>query len=636
LALTNQNHCHMSRLPLKTTTVKKLFALSGNFCSFPDCAEHMVDHDGNVLGEICHIEAAEQNGERYNSTSDDEYRRSFENLILMCGKHHKVTNDVEKYDTQTLKKYKAMHEKKHVQQPYQPSDKTVEEAISKEIAQVLNNTGPGTQINNTANSQHIGNQIGTQHIHHYDKNEKNKLNIDGARKVNAELKKLLDSSKKIASPPDSTVIDYLNELQDKTPRSVELIPTRFLKFRKDNGRIKAEVESYEKSNQVILDEESDEGQRLLKDFLIKNDKESNEELKKLLIHKGQREPAIITCDGFLINGNRRKMALEELYLEKDQDPNFEMMRVVILPEGALELDILKIENRYQLQGEGKSDYQGLNRALTIKRNMEKGFTLRAQLKDDPQYHDLPAKELAKKEEEYKKKFLMPLECVDRYLNLFDNDGLYNLISENVNDKDGRWQSFLDYSNFYNSTLNNPAKRVEYKIKDNEVRKIENAIFKIIRKRSLNSKELEAAIGKLHDFVRKAPKYLKNADAKKFILKIADDVPEDVPDNLKSNKDGEKYDERTIDEKWGTHFKNEILGNLMQAHKIVANQSDRDKPLELLEDALKKLNHENLIIGNMDIKDYDKAMELTQKIEAKAEDIYGAIDKARYQLKKLKK
>ncbi|MDB5141158.1 MAG: endonuclease [Mucilaginibacter sp.] len=409
-----------------------------------------------------------------------------------------------------------------------------------------------------------------------------------------------------------------------------------MKFRKDNGRIKAEVESYQKSNNVILNEESAEGQKLLKEFLIKNDKDSNEALKKLLIHKGQKDPAIITCDGFLINGNRRKMALEDLYVERDQDSNFEMMRVVILPEGVSELDIQKIENRYQLQGEGKSEYQGLNRALTIKRNIEKGFTLRAQLKDDPQYHDLPAKELTRKEDEYKKKFLMPLECVDRYLKLFDNEGLYNLISENVNDKEGRWQAFLDYSNFYNGTLNNPAKQVDYKIKENEVRKIENAIFKIIRKRSLNSKALESAIGKLHDFVRKAPKYLKNTDAKKFILKIADDVPEDVPEALKTNKDGEKYDERTIDDKWGTHYQHEILGNLMQAHKIVANQSERDLPLELLEDSLKKLNHENLIIGNMDVKDYDKAMELTKKIISKAEDIYGDIDKARFQLKKLKK
>lgn len=97
----------MSRLPLQTTTVKKLFALSGNRCAFPNCPEKIIDTDGQVLGEIYHIEAAEQNGERYNPKSNDEYRRSFENLILMCGKHHKITNDVHKYDATTLKNYKV-------------------------------------------------------------------------------------------------------------------------------------------------------------------------------------------------------------------------------------------------------------------------------------------------------------------------------------------------------------------------------------------------------------------------------------------------------------------------------------------------------------------------------------------------
>lgn len=627
----------MSRLPLKTSTVKKLFALSGNICAYPNCNEHIVDNSGNILGEICHIEAAEQLGERYNIASNDEERRSYENLILMCSKHHKITNDVDKYKTELLKQYKATHEKTYLNKPYQASEEVITNAISKYMNQNNKNEGAGNQFNNQAETQNIGSQIGTQHVHNYVAEAENKkININGARKVSQNLKHLLETSKINASPPDTAVIDYLNELQEKHPRPVELIATKMLKFRKDNGRIKAEVESYEMTNSLILDEESEEGQEILKQFLIKNDKDRNTELKKLLIHKGQKDPAIITCDGFLINGNRRKMALEELFVEKDQDPKYEMMRVVILPEGVTELDILKIENRYQLQGEGKSEYHGLNRALTIKRNEDKGFTLRAQLKDDPKYHDLTPRELQKIEDDYKKRYLKPLECVDRYLKLFDRQGLYNLISESVNDKDGRWQAFIDYSLFYDGILNNAAKQVEYKIKDTEVRKIENSIFKIIRKRSLNSKELESAIGKLHDFVRKAPKYLKNQDAKKFLLKIADDVKEDIPESLKTNKDGEKYDDREIDEKWGLHFKNEILGNLIQAHKIIANQSDRDKPLELLEDALKKLNHENLNIDNMDVKYYEQAMDLTKKIISKTEQIYEAIDKARFKLKKLKK
>ena len=84
----------MARLALKTSVIKRLFAVSKNECAFPDCKEKIIDEYGTVIGEICHIEGAEYGGERYNEFSDDEYRRSFENLILMCSNHHKKTNNI--------------------------------------------------------------------------------------------------------------------------------------------------------------------------------------------------------------------------------------------------------------------------------------------------------------------------------------------------------------------------------------------------------------------------------------------------------------------------------------------------------------------------------------------------------------
>lgn len=622
----------MARLQLKPSIVKRLFALSGNQCAYQNCTENLIDSMGTVIGEICHIEAAEPNGQRYNSISNDEYRRSFENLILLCGKHHKITNNVNEYPTSKLIELKSVHEKSFLNKEYNTSDKVVQQAIENYMKQANQNTGSGTQINNQTKTI-IGVQIDTQYIH-YTADKKTNLNIDGARKVNDNFKKIIEGFTQKASPPSTEVIDFRNELTERTERPVEIRPTKDLRFRKDNGRIKADVESYEKENNVLINEENDNDQNLLRKFLLGNDREKNDELKRLLVQKGQQRPAIITCDGFLINGNRRKMALEELYNEKNQESRFEMMRVVILPEGVTELDIQKIENRYQLQSEGKSEYQGLNRALTLQRNIEKGFPLEAQLKDDPNYHDLPRNEFAKVVEEYKKKYLRPLECVDRYLKTFNKEGYYNTISESANDKDGRWQAFVDYSNFYSSTLKNPKKLVEeLKMKESEVGKTENAIFKIIRKRSLNS-ELESNIGKLHELIRKAPKYLKIAESKKLIFKIAEDVKEDIPDEMKYDKGGIKISERDIDEKWGQHFRKEILGNLIQAHKIVSNQQERDKPLELLEDALKKLKHDNLKIENMDVTYYPKAMELTKQIVSESDSIYAAIDSARFKLKKI--
>jgi hypothetical protein len=67
--------------------------------------------DNNVfLGEICHIEAAEPGGERYNPNQTDEQRRSFENLLLLCHAHHKITDDVNEYTVEKLQTIKLKHE----------------------------------------------------------------------------------------------------------------------------------------------------------------------------------------------------------------------------------------------------------------------------------------------------------------------------------------------------------------------------------------------------------------------------------------------------------------------------------------------------------------------------------------------
>ncbi|NVN18264.1 hypothetical protein GUA46_07920 [Muricauda sp. HICW] len=622
----------MARIQPTPSTIKKLFALSGNECSSPNCRNRLIEDDV-ILGEVCHIEAAEKGGPRYDKRSDDNYRRSFENLILLCEScHKKIDSDVVKYSTALITDWKEKHNKG--QSSFEVSNILTEGIIKKFMNQSNNNNESGTQINNQALTQNIKKQIATQN--NYFGSSEGEMGIEGNyRPVNKDLKKKIDVLREDASPPKKDVIDFRNNLTKKEESDIYELPFKELKFRKKNGRIKAEVESYEKQFGEI-NEISEEGQEVLRGFLKESDPEKKEVLKQQIRKKGQREPAIITCDGFLINGNRRKMVFEELYEKSHQSPQFLNMRVVILPENVTEYDIKRLENSYQLQDEGKSEYHGLNRALTIRDNINEGYTLEAQILDDPQYADKKGKELQAAKREFKKKFLLPLERVDQYLKTFNREGLYNTISEGTGDKEGRWQAFIDYSSFYQGTLKNPSKLRELGVQNGEEGLIENAIFKIIRKRNLNSKELERALGKVHSFVRggNLKKYIENPTAKKHLIAIAKEVDEDIPEKEKKDKEGNRYKEREIDEKWGNKYKNEILGNLMQAYKAVNNKIERDKPVDLLNDALKKLNHDNLKIENMGTEHYNKALSLTKKIMAKAESIYNEVDHARGELKRL--
>lgn len=127
----------MARSSIKTGVIKKLYALSGNRCAFPGCNQVMVDDDGDVLSQICHIESAEEGGERYNHYQTDEERRCFENLILFCHIHHVKTNNVEKYTVDILKKMKADHEKQFSNTPYEiPSE--FEEKVIRRVNEILN------------------------------------------------------------------------------------------------------------------------------------------------------------------------------------------------------------------------------------------------------------------------------------------------------------------------------------------------------------------------------------------------------------------------------------------------------------------------------------------------------------------
>lgn len=229
--------------------------------------------------------------------------------------------------------------------------------------------------------------------------------------------------------PSVTVINFRTDITDGIERPVMRVPIGILRYRKDNGRIASDVMDYEK-NTGILDEKDDQAQAIIAKFLEEKDPEKTAILRKSLLHDGQREPAIITCDGFLINGNRRRMVMQRLHEDFPENPNFEFMKVVILPGKGDKggpptlLEIEKIENRYQLQSDGKSEYYGFDRAISIKRKMEMGLSLAEQLRDDPRYAGATKAELKKAVKEYEKEFLQPLECVNRYLRQFKRQGLY--------------------------------------------------------------------------------------------------------------------------------------------------------------------------------------------------------------------
>lgn len=416
--------------------------------------------------------------------------------------------------------------------------------------------------------------------------------------------------------PEKAVIDFRNDRQrgKAGERDVVFVKTSYLRFRRDNGRIVSDVMSYEKLNEPILDNR-EESQSILKNFLENLDKENNEKLKNSIKHSGQIEPAIITCDGFLINGNRRKMILEEL-VKETYDKKYEMMKVVILPgeddEGGPPtiIEIEEIENRYQQQRDGKSDYTNFNWALSTQRKIIDGYSLERQLKDDSNFANLPQKEFQRKVEEIKEGFLYPLQAVTRYLDSLGRELLYNTITEGRGDREGRWYAFIDYYKYVYKKLIDEKSRIKLEVEEVEIGDIEDVAFKIIRQKDFRG------FLKTHMVMRKIPDILKNREAKKELMKIANNTV----DLTKSEIENCKGDIKLIDGRWANNNGTLIIGRVKKAVQTIEHEKDIETPFTLLEDSLKKLNHENMKPISLDPTKRKPAIELTKEIQSRANEL----------------
>lgn len=97
-------------------TLKRLYGRAGNLCAFPNCPFELIYEQGN-LSDICHIEALNPGGSRFNidPNVDNKDRNDYPNLVLFCKNHHHMIDQKDAggnpfYSTEQLKTIKQTHE----------------------------------------------------------------------------------------------------------------------------------------------------------------------------------------------------------------------------------------------------------------------------------------------------------------------------------------------------------------------------------------------------------------------------------------------------------------------------------------------------------------------------------------------
>lgn len=437
------------------------------------------------------------------------------------------------------------------------------------------------------------------------------------REIIEDFAREIQQKKIAASPAESTRIDFRNGIAENREEIVFKVPLDLLRFRKENGRISSSVKSYERTTGPLIGTDS-EAQALLHDFLRSKDPEKTDELKQLLRAEGQREPGIITADGFLINGNRRKVALDELRGEYPAEDAFQTMKVVILPgtddEGGPPTikEIEQIENRYQLQAEGKAEYYGFDAALSIRDKELNGYTLDQQMRDDPQYKLMDPVEFRRAVKKRRKDLLEPLECVDEYLETIGRPGEYWAVSRGLGDPEGRWQAFIDLSQAFWTRAKTRRGLDKMGIDEAEAGAIMQAAYTVIRLRTVPT------FGKLHDIMRDLPKYTEHGKAQ--LLELTRNTKHILPTAETVTDDDEPIPRDAIEKKWQNKYRTEITRRLVQAREASQTGSEKNAPLTLLSDALKKLTHDNMIVENIPTKDLDHALAIANSLCSESDKV----------------
>lgn len=155
----------------KQSEIKRLFALSGNQCSEPNCQRTMVAEDGvTIIAKICHIEAASKLGPRWRLDMTDNERRSYDNLILLCDEHHSIIDNKDNemtYSVALLKEWRESHQKKFFSNERLEFSDTVIKEFIEELKSLYSPTNTNVNVGTgKVNVQNIGTQFNEYLTHH--------------------------------------------------------------------------------------------------------------------------------------------------------------------------------------------------------------------------------------------------------------------------------------------------------------------------------------------------------------------------------------------------------------------------------------------------------------------------------------
>lgn len=321
-------------------------------------------------------------------------------------------------------------------------------------------------------------------------------------------------------------------------------PVHLLCYNANNGRLGIERRKWEEENGRPLDGQLPEDANIVRDMLLKLDPPRTEVLKEDLRQKGQMEPGVITYDGIVINGNRR-MAVFELLHQKEPTGKWRYLEAVRLPPEISEQDLWKIEAGLQLSRDMVLEYHPVDALLKIKEGIDRGLSP----------DEVAAAMYAWKADEVKVA-LKRLKLIDNFLHSWGQAGEYGVIK-----KFRLSEYFIDIQKY----VIGPRRHRPKLARREEAQRLQYT-FALIRASCLMpSKGKGARKGITHWDIRKLDKVFSDPHARAAFVgsfkgaKKLHNVPPEV-----------------------------VIDGFRDADEVLRMREDRDKPVRLIEKAIKAL------------------------------------------------
>lgn len=382
------------------------------------------------------------------------------------------------------------------------------------------------------------------------------------------------------------------------------IPMDLIIYNVENGRIASLVKSYEREHSSFNPEKEEDAKQIAQ-FLYDSNDIANKKTKRNIVANGQLETGIITCDGVLVDGNRRVSLMRQIISDSSfstsERARCEKFRAIVLPEDADKKEILRLETTFQMGADEKVGYNAIEKYLHAQDLSDQGFST----SDISEFMNLDgATEVTK--------LLEIKQLIDEYLEYFGLDGLYTRLPKGFEDDLQKLNTAI--RKIKNGSIN--------WIPTTRLTEVENDLkcisFDYIR---LNAKSPDGFEFRSIASTSNA-NFLVNEDIWNQFVKSWQDATNDITETpievvlskaTTTNESSRLLEAR--DNEWRTNVKDNLMEAFNDAQTTLNNKKEKEKPGVLFKralNALQQIDIENLGAAT-DKSDILKYIEQVKKI-----------------------